>query len=225
MASLRSYRAKRDFDKTREPAGGGTARRKTSKSGRYVVQKHAARALHYDLRLEHDGVMVSWAVTRGPSLVAGDKRLAIHVEDHPIEYNRFEGTIPKGEYGGGTVMIWDRGKWFPEGDAAAGLRKGHLDFRLEGEKLTGRWHLVRMRKRPGERQEPWLLIKSDDEFARKRRDADILEQKPRSAATGRSMDEIAAGMPRAAAKAGRKPAPRPRRSTKSGDKRRERARA
>ena len=109
--------------------------------------------------------MLSWAVTRGPSLVPGDKRLAIHVEDHPIEYNKFEGTIPKGEYGGGTVMIWDRGTWTPEHDPHKGMKKGHLDFELHGEKLKGHWHLVRMRKRPGERQEPWLLIKATDEFA------------------------------------------------------------
>ena len=117
----------------------------------YVIQKHDATRLHYDLRLELDGVMKSWAVTRGPSLVPGEKRLAVHVEDHPIEYNKFEGTIPKGEYGGGTVMIWDRGTL----DARAAIRtramqKGHLDFALDGEKLHGHWHLVRMRKRPGE---------------------------------------------------------------------------
>lgn len=140
--------------------------------------------------------MMSWAVTKGPSLVAGDKRLAIHVEDHPVEYNRFEGIIPKGEYGGGTVMIWDRGRWFPDGDVAASMRKGRLDFRLAGKKLKGRWHLIRMKGRTGERQEPWLLIKSDDAYARGRRDADILTQMPLSAATGRSMDEIAAGKPR-----------------------------
>src|SRR5262245_7607499 len=135
--------------------------------------------------------MKSWAVTRGPSLVPGEKRLAIHVEDHPIEYNKFEGTIPKGEYGGGTVMIWDRGTWTQEGDPHVGLKKGHLDFTLEGEKLNGCWHLVRMKKRPGERQESWLLIKSDDEAARGPRDPDILEEEPLSVVTGRSIDEIA----------------------------------
>ena len=136
--------------------------------------------------------MLSWAVTRGPSLVPGEKRLAIHVEDHPIEYNKFEGTIPKGEYGGGTVMVWDRGTWTPDHDPHKGMQKGHLDFELHGEKLKGHWHLVRMRKRPGERQEPWLLIKATDEFARKKSDPDILEEMPDSAATGRTMDEIAA---------------------------------
>src|SRR5215213_3316172 len=186
MAALRTYWKKRDFGKTAEPRG---------KTGRqkgfgYIIQKHAATRLHYDLRLELDGVMLSWAVTRGPSLVPGDKRLAIHVEDHPIEYNKFEGTIPKGEYGGGTVMIWDRGQWFPEGDARRGMQKGHLDFRLEGEKLQGRWHLVRMHKRPGERQESWLLIKSDDEAARRRTDPDILEEEAKSVVSGRSIEEI-----------------------------------
>jgi bifunctional non-homologous end joining protein LigD len=149
--------------------------------------------LHYDLRLELDGVMKSWAVTRGPSLDPNDKRLAVHVEDHPIEYNSFEGTIPQGEYGGGTVMIWDRGTWVAEGDPHRGYAKGHLDFALEGEKLRGRWHLVRMRPRPGDKHENWLLIKGKDEESRSGRNADILEDEPLSAATGRTMDEIAAG--------------------------------
>src|SRR5262249_46527051 len=146
----------------------------------FVIQKHAATRLHYDLRLELDGVMKSWAVTRGPSLVPGEKRLAVQVEDHPIEYNSFEGTIPKGEYGGGSVVIWDRGAWEPESDPHKGLAKGHLDFRLEGKKLHGLWHLVRMRRRPGEKRDNWLLIKSDDEAARGQRDPDILEEKPKS---------------------------------------------
>jgi bifunctional non-homologous end joining protein LigD len=187
MATLRSYRRKRNFSRTPEPRGVTVRKRGSS----YVIQKHAARRLHYDLRLELDGAMKSWAVTRGPSLVPGDKRLAIEVEDHPIEYNKFEGTIPKGEYGGGTVMIWDRGSWFPEHDPHRGLKKGHLDFRVEGKKLKGRWHLVRMRRRTGESKEPWLLIKSDDEFARKPSDPDILKD-AKSAASGLTMDEIAA---------------------------------
>src|SRR5882757_5228706 len=187
MAALRTYWKKRDFGKTAEPRG---------KTGRqkgfgYVIQKHAARNLHYDLRLELDGVMKSWAVTRGPSLVPGEKRLAVHVEDHPLEYNTFEGTIPKDQYGGGTVLIWDRGRWIPDHDPRKGYAKGHLDFALEGTKLKGHWHLVRMRKRPGERQEPWLLIKSDDEAARGPKDPDILEEKPKSVASGRSMEAIA----------------------------------
>ena len=158
-----------------------------------MIQKHAARRLHYDLRLELDGVMKSWAVTRGPSLDPGEKRLAVHVEDHPVEYNTFEGTIPQGEYGGGTVMIWDRGQWTPEGDPHKGLAKGHLTFDLDGEKLHGRWHLVRLRARPKERRDNWLLIKSKDEAARGPRGKDILEEEPLSVATGRSIDEIAEG--------------------------------
>jgi bifunctional non-homologous end joining protein LigD len=187
MAKLRTYYAKRDFGKTPEPRG--AAARKTGY--RYVIQKHDATRLHYDLRLELDGVMMSWAVTRGPSLVPGEKRLAIHVEDHPVEYNKFEGIIPKGQYGGGTVMLWDRGTWTPDHDPHKGMQKGHLDFELHGEKLKGHWHLVRMRKRPGERQEPWLFIKATDEFARKKSDPDILEEMTNSVATGRAMDEIA----------------------------------
>src|SRR5262249_44757940 len=163
------------------------------KGDQFVIQKHAARRLHYDLRLELDGVMKSWAVTRGPSLVPGEKRLAIQVEDHPVEYNAFEGTIPQGEYGGGTVLIWDRGRWHPDGDARRALKKGHLDFELEGEKLHGRWHLVRMRGRAGEKKVPWLLIKSKDEAARGPGDADILEEQPRSVVSGRSIPEIAEG--------------------------------
>jgi bifunctional non-homologous end joining protein LigD len=135
--------------------------------------------------------MKSWAVTRGPSLVPGEKRLAVHVEDHPIEYNAFEGTIPKGQYGGGTVMIWDRGRWIPDGDPHRGYAKGKLDFALEGHKLSGRWHLVRMRKRPGERQEPWLLIKANDEAARSSKDPDILEEKDRSVVSRRTIEGIA----------------------------------
>src|SRR5713101_4174798 len=186
---LQVYRKKRKFDVTPEPRG----RAAKGKGNRFVIQKHAASRLHYDLRLEHDGVMKSWAVTRGPSLVPGEKRLAVHVEDHPIEYNSFEGTIPQGEYGGGTVMIWDRGSWQPEGDPHKGYKKGHLDFSLEGEKLRGRWHLVRMNRRHGESKEPWLLIKSGDEEARKEDEPDILEEQPLSVASGRSIFEIAQG--------------------------------
>jgi bifunctional non-homologous end joining protein LigD len=186
---LQVYRRKRKFDVTPEPRGG--ARR--AKGNQFVIQKHAARRLHYDLRLELDGVMKSWAVTRGPSLTPDEKRLAVHVEDHPIEYNAFEGTIPQGEYGAGTVMIWDRGRWHPEGDPHAGYKKGHLAFTLEGEKLHGRWHLVRMHGRAGEKKEPWLLIKSKDEEARSANDPDILEQAPLSVVSGRSISEIAEG--------------------------------
>jgi bifunctional non-homologous end joining protein LigD len=196
MAGLKTYNAKRQFGITAEPKGKVARRRGHA----FVIQKHAATRLHYDLRLELDGVMKSWAVTRGPSLVPGEKRLAVQVEDHPIDYNKFEGAIPKGEYGGGTVMIWDRGSWQPQDDPHKGLRKGHLSFALDGEKLHGLWHLVRMGKKRGERRDNWLLIKAHDEAAREAGDKDILEQKPRSVATGRSMDEIAEGTAKKASK-------------------------
>src|SRR5271168_3340644 len=138
--ALEAYRRKRNFKATAEPKG----REPLENSNIFVVQKHDATRLHYDFRLELDGVLKSWAITRGPSLVPGEKRLAVEVEDHPLEYGTFEGTIPKGEYGGGSVIIWDRGTWEPEGDPHKALAKGHLDFRLDGEKLKGRWHLVRM---------------------------------------------------------------------------------
>ena len=187
--ALETYRKKRKFGVTAEPRG-----HKGRRGGnRYVIQKHDATRLHYDLRLELDGVMKSWAVTRGPSLDPAEKRLAVHVEDHPIDYNSFEGTIPQGEYGGGTVMIWDRGSWTPEGDPHKGYAKGHLDFTLEGEKLRGRWHLVRMRSRAGDKHENWLLIKGNDDEARTGRAKDILDEEPLSVASGRSMDEIAGG--------------------------------
>lgn len=189
--ALEPYRKKRDFAATPEPRG--TSRRKNAY--RFVIQKHAARRLHYDLRLELDGVMKSWAITRGPSLVPGEKRLAVHVEDHPIEYNRFEGNIPAGQYGAGTVMVWDRGRWIPGGDPREGYAKGHLSFRLEGERLRGGWHLVRMRQRKGERNEPWLLIKAKDEAARPPDATDILEEETRSVVSGRTIEEIAANRP------------------------------
>jgi bifunctional non-homologous end joining protein LigD len=185
--ALETYRKKRKFDVTREPRGG----RVTRGGDAFVIQKHAATRLHYDLRLELDGVMKSWAVTRGPSLVPTEKRLAVHVEDHPKEYNSFEGTIPKGQYGGGTVLIWDEGRWIPDYDPHKGYAKGHLQFELKGKKLKGHWHLVRMRKRTGEKQEPWLLIKSEDEAARAADEPDILEEKPRSVVSRRTMEAIA----------------------------------
>src|SRR5579872_3815008 len=188
--ALEAYRKKRKFSVTSEPRGRAA---RGGGGNRYVIQKHAARRLHYDLRLELDGVMKSWAVTRGPSLDPADKRLAVHVEDHPVEYNSFEGTIPAGEYGGGTVMIWDRGTWQPDGDPHKGYAKGHLVFDLDGEKLHGRWHLVRMRSRSDDRHDNWLLIKGKDDEARGPGDKDILEEKSRSVTTGRSIDEITAG--------------------------------
>ncbi len=189
--ALDLYRRKRKFDATPEPRG----RRARAQGDSFVVQKHAARRLHYDFRLELDGVLKSWAVTRGPSLVPGDRRLAVQVEDHPLEYGEFEGTIPKGQYGGGTVMLWDRGHWIAEGDPHAGYAKGHLDFTLDGEKLKGRWHLVRMRRREGDTHDNWLLIKAEDGQARRQGDPDILEECPLSVATGRSIEEIARGDP------------------------------
>ncbi len=189
QSGLKTYQAKRRFSVTAEPKGKVARRRGHA----FVIQKHAARRLHYDLRLELDGVMKSWAVTRGPSLVPGEKRLAVRVEDHPIAYNKFEGTIPQGEYGGGTVMIWDRGAWQPEDDPHKGLQKGHLSFALDGEKLHGSWHLVRMHRRRGEKRDNWLLIKQHDNAARDADGKDILEQKPRSVVSGRSIEEIAEG--------------------------------
>ena len=189
--ALTTYHQKRDFSRTPEPKGAPG-----SSSGRsFVIQKHAARRLHYDLRLEMDGTLKSWAVTRGPSLVPSEKRLAVRVEDHPIEYGDFEGTIPKGQYGGGTVLVWDRGDWTPVGDAAKGLAKGHLEFELVGEKLSGRWHLVRMAARPREKRENWLLIKSDDAAARSDDAPDILEERPESVKTARQIEDVAAKRP------------------------------
>ena len=198
--ALEQYRAKRNFEATPEPRP--TAPR-PGDSHSFVVQKHAARRLHYDFRLELDGVLKSWAVTRGPSLVPGEKRLAVAVEDHPLEYGSFEGTIPKGEYGGGAVLVWDRGTWAPIGDAHKGLAKGHLEFELVGEKLKGRWHLVRLRAKPRDKHENWLLIKGDDAFARSEEAPDILEESPNSAATGRPIDEVAKEAPGWSSKTGR----------------------
>jgi bifunctional non-homologous end joining protein LigD len=155
--SLQRYRQKRDFGKTSEPRGGRVRR---SKPGlRFVVQKHAARTLHYDFRLELAGVLKSWAVPKGPSLDPADKRLAVEVEDHPLEYGDFEGVIPEHEYGAGTVEIWDRGTWTPDGDAERGLREGHLTFALSGKRLSGRWALIRMNRRDKSGKQPWLLIR------------------------------------------------------------------
>ncbi len=185
---LRTYREKRDFRRTAEPE----ARLKRGADWQFVVQKHAARRLHYDLRLELDGVLKSWAVTRGPSLVPGEKRLAVQTEDHPMDYLKFEGNIPKGEYGGGSVIVWDRGRWTPEGDPHRGLKKGHLVFSLDGARLNGRWHLVRMRQRPGEKKEQWLLFKAHDEYARDASGPAIVEEATTSVLTGRDIEKVAA---------------------------------
>jgi bifunctional non-homologous end joining protein LigD len=196
---LSKYRSKRDFKKTAEPSG---ARRVAAAKGlRFVIQKHAARRLHYDLRLELDGVFKSWAVTRGPSLDPADKRLAVEVEDHPLDYGDFEGTIPKGEYGGGTVQLWDRGFWAPEGDQSPqqALKSGDLKFTLAGDRLRGSWVLVRIKNdRYGGngKRTNWLLIKHRDEYARPA-DHDKLLADDRSVASGRPMAAIEAGKGRA----------------------------
>lgn len=192
MASLETYRAKRDFTLTGEPKGADRHARARREGRAFVIHKHAARRLHYDLRLEHDGVLWSWAVTKGPSLDPGEKRLAVHVEDHPLEYGRFEGLIPSGQYGAGAVIVWDRGEWIPEDDPAKGMAKGHLAFELKGEKLGGLWHLVRLRGRRGEKRENWLLIKARDEAARE--DDDILDLAPDSVVTGRSIQDVETGV-------------------------------
>ena len=183
---LTTYRKKRDFRKTPEPKGGGTARRRRGLA--YVIQKHAASHLHYDFRLELDGVLKSWAVPKGPSLNPSDKRLAVEVEDHPVEYGDFEGTIPKGEYGGGSVLLWDRGTWEPLGDAHEGLRRGRLSFDLFGEKLKGKWLLVRMKGRDEDRKPTWLLFKEKDAESRTR--GDVLVDRPESVKTGRAIEEV-----------------------------------
>src|SRR3954466_7968909 len=196
---LSLYQAKRDFTKTAEPSG--TARVKPAQYPRFVIQKHAASRLHYDLRLEVDGVFKSWAVTKGPSLDPSDRRLAVEVEDHPLDYGDFEGTIPQGEYGGGTVMLWDRGFWAPEdgSDPERALQKGELKFTLAGEKLQGSWVIVRMRHdRERSKRKNWLLIKHRDGHEREN-GAPVTDQ-DRSVASGRSMEEIAAGK-------GRRPEP------------------
>lgn len=189
-AKLTAYRKKRDFSKTAEPSG--QARVAPSKLRRFVIQMHDATRLHYDFRLELDGVFKSWAVTRGPSLDPKEKRLAVEVEDHPLDYGDFEGTIPKGQYGGGTVEIWDRGYWHAD-DPLKGLAKGDLKFALMGEKLKGEWVLVRMKHdRTGGKRTNWLLIKHHDEFSKDGDGEHVLDDQ-RSVASGRTLKEIAAG--------------------------------
>src|SRR5690242_17736158 len=188
--ALEEYRRKRDFRKTPEPAGAVAAREQAGAGLSFVIQKHAARRLHYDFRLELGGVLKSWAVPKGPSLDPKERRLAVHVEDHPLDYGEFEGIIPPGEYGGGTVLLWDRGTWEPEGDPAKQYEKGHLRFQLHGGKLRGGWSLVRT----GRRTEPskeWLLIKHSDEEARPGSDDAVVGENPLSIASGRPIDAIA----------------------------------
>jgi len=188
---LARYRSMRDFARTAEPAG--AEKTKTSERLRFVVQKHAATRLHYDFRLELDGVFLSWAVTRGPSLDPADRRLAVQTEDHPLDYGDFEGTIPKGEYGGGTVMLWDRGYWEPEGDPRVGLKTGDLKFTLDGERMKGSWVLVRMKRREGEKRDNWLLIKHHDGWSVEADGGLLVEEETTSVASGRAMEDIEAG--------------------------------
>ena len=191
--ALEEYARKRDFSRTKEPRA---VRRKAASKLAYVIQKHEASRLHYDLRLELDGVMKSWAVPKGPSLDPAVKRLAVEVEDHPVDYNSFEGTIPEGEYGGGTVMIWDRGTYEYGGDSTSGvdglrrgLEKGTLEFILAGKRLKGTWVLIRTR-RAGKAQQ-WLLIKQRDRYASGTVDPTTKYMK--SVVSGRTMEQIAEG--------------------------------
>lgn len=186
---LDEYRKKRKFDVSPEPAGSSRAPASSKKRGVYVIQKHRATQLHYDFRLEHKGVLLSWAVPKGPSPDPSVKRLAMQVEDHPVEYANFEGVIPGGEYGGGTVMVWDSGEWEPEvDDVDQALQKGDFKFTLYGKKLRGSWVLVRTRGFGSKPDKSWLLIKHRDQYAST---ADIEEEQPRSALSGRLLADIA----------------------------------
>jgi bifunctional non-homologous end joining protein LigD len=191
--ALAEYRRKRHFRRTPEPTGKATKRR-ASKALSFVIQKHDATRLHYDLRLELDGVLKSWAVPKGPSLDPSEKRLAVEVEDHPLEYAKFEGLIPEGEYGAGEVIVWDRGAWIPDGDPAAGLRRGKLEFELHGNKLSGGWRLLRLKDREGDSKHNWLLMKRTDDAIRRQSEFDITAERPESIKSGRllSRDQSAA---------------------------------
>jgi len=182
---LAKYRSRRDFGVTAEPSG---ERARGSRGNSFVIQKHAARRLHYDFRLELDGVLLSWSVPKGPSLSPRERRLAVRTEDHPLDYADFEGIIPAGQYGGGTVVVWDRGTWESEDDPREGMKKGRLTFQLHGEKLSGRWHLVRTR--PNGTSEEWLLFKGKDDAAND--ETSIVEERPESVISGRTVEEITA---------------------------------
>jgi len=187
---LSEYRKKRNFGRTPEPKGGLRAPPRASRSLIYTMQKHMASQLHYDLRLEWDGALLSWAIPKGPSLDPAVKRLAMRTEDHPIEYAEFEGVIPSGEYGAGTVMLWDRGTWTPDDpDVTSSLLKGEIKFTLEGEKLRGSWVLVHTRGfKEDSRGTAWLFIKHRDQYASA---TDVTRAKPRSVKSHRLMAEIA----------------------------------
>jgi bifunctional non-homologous end joining protein LigD len=199
--ALERYRAKRDFARTPEPSGVEQG----AQERLFVVQKHAARRLHYDLRLQFGGALRSWAVPNGPSLDPKVRRLAVRVEDHPLEYVDFEAQIPKGQYGAGGMIVWDRGTWIPMGDPEEGYRKGSLKFRLAGEKLGGGWTLVRLKPKEGDRGDNWLLIKERDPFARPGSDAAILEERPESVISGRRVEDLAAPEPEAKPAARQRP--------------------
>jgi len=191
---LQRYRSKRQFSRTPEPSG---KRGKRAGRSRFVVQKHDASRLHYDFRLELGGVLKSWAVPKGPSLDPEQKRLAVEVEDHPVEYGGFEGVIPKGQYGGGTVLVWDRGTWVPENDPVRGLASGKLEFELRGSKLKGSWTLVRMRGREPKDARNWLLIKHADAEARPQKKFDVTREEPDSVLSGRDLESVAGKRTRA----------------------------
>ena len=174
--ALDLYKSKRNFSITSEPAEGGTP---SPDARAFVIQKHWASRLHYDFRLELDGTMKSWAVPKGPSYDTHDKRMAVHVEDHPISYNTFEGTIPDKQYGAGKVIIWDKGTWEPLDDPGKGYEAGNLKFIMHGHKMHGKWVLVRM-KGKGEKQQPWLLIKEKDDFARPATEFSVVDEMPDS---------------------------------------------
>ena len=188
---IETYNRKRDFSKTKEPKG----RKLKGKGDSFVVQKHDASRLHWDFRLELDGVLKSWAVPKGPSLDPGENRLAMRTEDHPLDYGEFEGTIPKGEYGGGTVMLWDRGRWIPDPrkDPSKTIEEGHLHFTLEGERMKGEWVMFRLKPKPGEKAEPWMLKKVTDDYADTDEGDGLVDNCVTSVITGRTMAEIAAG--------------------------------
>ncbi|HEY3486577.1 MAG TPA: DNA ligase D [Gammaproteobacteria bacterium] len=200
---LATYQQRRDFAQTPEPAGAVTVSDPAHLS--YVIQKHAARRLHYDFRLELDGVLLSWACPKGPSLDPGEKRLAVRTEDHPLEYGGFEGVIPKGKYGGGTVMLWDYGEWEPTAEPHAGLRKGHLSFVLHGKRLQGAFNLIKIKATKEQKEDAWLLIKGQDENAQPGRGTQAVEAYLTSVDSDRSMEQIAAGENRIWTRAGELP--------------------
>jgi bifunctional non-homologous end joining protein LigD len=221
--SLKKYQEKRNFEVSPEPSGHSSESTSLQKPRMFVVQKHRATQLHYDFRLEYNGVLLSWAVPKGPSLDPSVKRLAMQVEDHPVEYADFEGVIPEGEYGGGTVMVWDNGEWIPESDdVEAALRKGDLKFSLHGKKLKGSWVLVRTHGFGGKPGKSWLLIKHRDQFSS---EEDIAAEEPRSVLSrrlladiaregGGDVDKASTGDPQTAAQARAKTAKNPKTATR-----------